>query len=63
MPGVPCNTAHEKTSALVCVQLYIQESDMPQETTILMTSSRIKFGPGATREVGYDMRQFGARAG
>jgi len=34
---------------------------MPQETTILMSSSRIKFGPGATREVGYDMRQLGAR--
>jgi len=34
---------------------------MPFETTILMSSSRIKFGPGATREVGYDMRQFGAR--
>ena len=34
---------------------------MPQETMILMSSSRIKFGPGATREVGYDMRQSGAR--
>ena len=34
---------------------------MSFETTILDGSSRIKFGPGATREVGYDMRQFGAR--
>ena len=34
---------------------------MSQETTILMSSSRLKFGSGATREVGYDMRQLGAR--
>jgi len=34
---------------------------MSFETTILMSSSRIKFGPGATHEVGYDMRQFDAR--
>lgn len=34
---------------------------MSFETTILMSSSRIKFGPGATAEVGYDMRQLGAR--
>jgi len=34
---------------------------MPFETTILMSSSRIKFGPGATKEVGYDMRQLGGR--
>jgi len=61
LPGTPGNTARERTSALVCVHHQDQESDMPPETTILMSSSRIKFGPGATREVGYDMRQLGAR--
>ena len=34
---------------------------MPFETTIAMSSSRIKFGPGATAEVGFDMRQLGAQ--
>ncbi len=34
---------------------------MSFETTILMNSSRIKYGPGATREVGFDMQQLGAR--
>lgn len=34
---------------------------MPHETTIVMNSARLKFGPGATREVGYDMRQLGGR--
>jgi hydroxyacid-oxoacid transhydrogenase len=34
---------------------------MRLESTILMSSSRIKFGPGATAEVGYDMRQLAAR--
>ena len=31
------------------------------ETIFTMDSSSIKFGPGATREVGHDMTQFGAR--
>jgi hydroxyacid-oxoacid transhydrogenase len=34
---------------------------MSHETTILMTTSSIKYGPGATREVGHDMRSLGAR--
>jgi len=33
---------------------------MPNETAFVMSSSRIKYGPGATREVGYDMAQVGA---
>jgi hydroxyacid-oxoacid transhydrogenase len=34
---------------------------MAGETAFVMSSSRIKYGPGATREAGYDMAQFGAR--
>jgi hydroxyacid-oxoacid transhydrogenase len=34
---------------------------MRRETTFTMETSSIKFGPGATREVGYDMSQLGAR--
>jgi hydroxyacid-oxoacid transhydrogenase len=34
---------------------------MASETAFVMSSSRIKYGPGATREAGYDMAQFGAR--
>jgi hydroxyacid-oxoacid transhydrogenase len=34
---------------------------MPHETVFTMESSSIKFGPGASREVGYDMTQLGAR--
>jgi hydroxyacid-oxoacid transhydrogenase len=34
---------------------------MRLETTFTMDTSSIKFGPGVTREVGYDMKQSGAR--
>lgn len=34
---------------------------MQFETTLTMDTSSIKFGAGATREVGHDMRQIGAR--
>ncbi|MDQ3695767.1 MAG: iron-containing alcohol dehydrogenase [Chloroflexota bacterium] len=34
---------------------------MSNETTFTMDTSAIKFGPGATREVGADLRRFGAR--
>ncbi len=34
---------------------------MTFETIFTMDTSSIKFGSGATREVGYDMKQFGAR--
>jgi hydroxyacid-oxoacid transhydrogenase len=34
---------------------------MAYETAFVMSSSRIKVGPGATREAGYDMAQLGAR--
>lgn len=34
---------------------------MTFETVFTMDTSSIKFGSGATREVGYDMKQFGAR--
>jgi hydroxyacid-oxoacid transhydrogenase len=34
---------------------------MRQETAFTLESSNIKFGPGVTREVGYEMRQLGAR--
>ncbi|UCG25304.1 MAG: iron-containing alcohol dehydrogenase [Chloroflexota bacterium] len=34
---------------------------MTFETIFTMDSSSIKYGPGATREVGHDMRQLGAR--
>jgi hydroxyacid-oxoacid transhydrogenase len=34
---------------------------MSSETVFTMDTSSIKYGPGVTREVGYDMRQLGAR--
>lgn len=34
---------------------------MPNETILVMQTSSIKFGPGATREVGFDMKLLGAR--
>lgn len=34
---------------------------MPHETAFTMDTSSIKFGPGVTREIGYDMRKLGAR--
>ncbi len=34
---------------------------MPNETSFTLDTSSIKYGPGVTREVGYDMRRFGAR--
>lgn len=34
---------------------------MTFETTFTMDASSIKFGPGATREVGHDMQQFGVK--
>ncbi|GIK38427.1 MAG: alcohol dehydrogenase [Chloroflexota bacterium] len=34
---------------------------MTFETIFTMDTSSIKFGPGATREVGHDLKQFGAR--
>ncbi len=34
---------------------------MTFETIFTMDTSSIKFGPGATREVGHDLIQFGAR--
>jgi hydroxyacid-oxoacid transhydrogenase len=34
---------------------------MTFETVFTMDTSSIKFGPGATREIGYDMKQFGAQ--
>jgi hydroxyacid-oxoacid transhydrogenase len=34
---------------------------MPHETAFSMEASGIKFGPGVTREVGHDMRQWDAR--
>lgn len=34
---------------------------MPNETAFTMDTSSIKYGPGVTREVGFDMRQLGAR--
>ena len=33
---------------------------MTFETIFIMDTSSIKFGPGATRKIGYDMKQFGA---
>ena len=33
---------------------------MPNETAFTMDTSSIKYGPGVTREVGYDMRKLGA---
>ena len=37
------------------------ESDLIQETRFTMDTSSIKFGPGATREVGADMARLGGR--
>jgi hydroxyacid-oxoacid transhydrogenase len=34
---------------------------MAFETVYTMDTSSIKFGPGVTKEVGFDMRQYGAR--
>ncbi len=34
---------------------------MPKETVFAMDTSSIKFGPGATREVGFDMQRLGAK--
>jgi len=34
---------------------------MSFETAFTIDTSSIKYGPGATREVGYDLRQLGAR--
>lgn len=34
---------------------------MPNETAFTMDTSSIKYGPGVTREVGYDMRRLGAK--
>lgn len=34
---------------------------MPHETAFTMDTSSIKYGPGVTREVGYDMRKLGAK--
>ncbi|MBW1840142.1 MAG: iron-containing alcohol dehydrogenase, partial [Deltaproteobacteria bacterium] len=34
---------------------------MKFETAFTMDASRIKYGPGVTREVGYDMKVLGAR--
>ncbi len=34
---------------------------MPHETAFSLDTSSIKFGPGVTREVGYEMRRLGAR--
>jgi len=34
---------------------------MPNESAFTLDTSSIKYGPGVTREVGYDMRRFGAR--
>src|SRR5262249_17358450 len=36
---------------------------MRLETAFTVESSRIKYGPGVTRELGYDMRQWDARRG
>ncbi len=33
---------------------------MANETTFLMDTSSVKFGPGSTKEVGYDMKSLGA---
>jgi hydroxyacid-oxoacid transhydrogenase len=38
-----------------------EERKMANETAFVMNTSRIKYGPGATREVGHDMAQMGAR--
>ncbi|MFX1457224.1 MAG: hydroxyacid-oxoacid transhydrogenase [Promethearchaeota archaeon] len=36
-----------------------KKADIKYETTFTMTSSNIKYGPGATCEVGYDMKKLG----
>ena len=35
--------------------------DIPNETIITMEMTPIKFGPGATNEVGYDLKRLGVR--
>ncbi|MGQ9682551.1 MAG: hydroxyacid-oxoacid transhydrogenase [Anaerolineae bacterium] len=34
---------------------------MPTETAFTLDTSSVKYGPGATREIGHDMRQLGAK--
>ncbi len=34
---------------------------MQPETAFTMAASNIKYGPGVTREVGWDMQQLGAK--
>ena len=34
---------------------------MPTETILTMTSASIKYGPGATGEIGFDMAELGGR--
>ena len=36
-------------------------AEMDRETRFTMDTSSIKYGPGATREVGADMARFGSR--
>jgi hydroxyacid-oxoacid transhydrogenase len=38
-----------------------EESIMKHETVFTLDTSSIKFGPGATQEVGYDMKRLGSR--
>jgi hydroxyacid-oxoacid transhydrogenase len=39
-----------------------QKADkMKTESVLVVSSSNIKYGPGATREVGFDVKQLGAR--
>jgi hydroxyacid-oxoacid transhydrogenase len=48
-------------ASLLCKTPDQEERRMAAETAFVMNTSRIKFGPGATREVGYDMAQMRAR--
>ena len=34
---------------------------MPKETVLTMSSAAIKYGFGATREVGFDLKELGAK--
>ena len=36
---------------------------MATETTLLMDTSSVKFGPGSTNEVGHDMKTLGCPRG
>ena len=36
---------------------------MTLENAFVMNTSNIKYGPGATREIGYDMQRAGSKAG